>query len=325
MVIAPPVVETIPQIVVPIIEFIPGPIKLDPAQIPLIGDPKLYPKRREFLEWSDVWEFAKAGYNKIFYGGTRISEFITPADLETAMDAVTSEVIKSLSGFINEAFIYATNVANVVALEQENQRYNQLQENLRLESQIAEAQAKVDAILALAIPSLQAQITQTQHDAQAYAMYAALSERQWNIDHIFTPLYEGIFKVQASATAQVADVKASIPEIVRTVVPSLGLATSAALNTVAAKATAVASWVDDCGEPMCQTVGPKTDLGKALKAFKAAEWLLLLAELAALDKGGIEGLIRSVQGSAHRILDVFAELFVGGSGHLGGTLTKAGS
>ena len=63
------------------------------------------------------------------------------------------------------------------------------------------------------------------------------------------------------------------------------------LLTLAALATQIrniTSWIDDCGEPMCDTMGPKTGLGKWLKALEGLLGLLAGFTLAELTEHQLE-------------------------------------
>lgn len=68
----------------------------------------------------------------------------------------------------------------------------------------------------------------------------------------------------------------------------------------------------NCGQPMCETMGPKTDLGKFLKALSLVGDAALLAELANLNRGGIESLLRGLQHLASGVIDDIGAIFSSG-------------
>lgn len=101
------------------------------------------------------------------------------------------------------------------------------------------------------------------------------------------PLQSKIDTLEREVKSDAARV-AGVTHVLNTsVLPGLASATAAAL---AAKAIAakLQQWEDDCGEPMCETVGPKTNWGKLFKTFDSALLWALLVELAAMDPHALE-------------------------------------
>lgn len=70
--------------------------------------------------------------------------------------------------------------------------------------------------------------------------------------------------------------------------------------------------IQECSQPMCETMGPKTDLGKFLKLLNVAAGTALLAELATLDADGIQALLRGLQHLASGVIDDIGAIFTGG-------------
>lgn len=309
-------------LVVPTVELIEGPV-LAPLMIPLFLPEDDIPMFEVRPSWEDVFDWAKKGYDKVFYGGTRIHEFITPEDLETAMDGVAGEMIKALSGFINQSFTFTTNLGNILALQAQVDNDIRIQEQARVDSRLAKIEQTNDAILQLAIPNLQAQIQQQWTNTVNGIKYVAMAERQYAIDNYVHPLTESIFKVHDKLDAQIKGVEVRIPEIVRTIIPTLGLATAPALNAVRATAMDTAQWVKECGVAMCDVAGPKTDLGKALKAFKFSEWAALLAMLGLATRDDIEDWVLSLANISSGIVGDLANFLQDGHGTLGTALAKA--
>jgi hypothetical protein len=76
---------------------------------------------------------------------------------------------------------------------------------------------------------------------------------------------------------------------------------------------------------MCQTMGPKTDLGKFLKALKIAEFAAFLIELGNLNEHGIEGLLSDLQHWGAHVIKTFDNLFVSGGGTLADVISSTGA
>jgi len=181
------------------------------------------------------------------------------------------------------------------------------------------------AITQLAIPSLQAQITATRTFAYQLALNTIKALQVWSTENIYIPLATDVATERITRQQQVDRItQHDIPDLRTELLQKLApIATTAA--AAASIATQVATWVDDCGEPMCQTVGPKTDLGKFLKLLNLASTAALIAELANLDEHGIEQLYSDFQQKATDVLSVFEQLFVGKGEKLGAVIGDLGA
>lgn len=76
------------------------------------------------------------------------------------------------------------------------------------------------------------------------------------------------------------------------------------LATVAGLATAVSAItaeMEECVEPMCDTFGPKSDLGQLLKKLSVLKWAAILAALEATDVKDLEHLAETVAGTEGHI------------------------
>jgi uncharacterized protein YoxC len=71
------------------------------------------------------------------------------------------------------------------------------------------------------------------------------------------------------------------------------VASVAALSKVV---SALKTESDECTKPMCETMGPKTDLGKLLKGLNVAKWLAILAALEVIDVKELEHIAADVAG-----------------------------
>jgi hypothetical protein len=100
------------------------------------------------------------------------------------------------------------------------------------------------------------------------------------------------------------------------------LARLAAVGALAASITTALTWIEECGAPMCESFGPKTDLGKFLKLLNVAADAALLAELASLDCAGIEKLLAGLVKVSGGVIDDLDAMFTG-TETLGGVLAKA--
>jgi len=146
----------------------------------------------------------------------------------------------------------------------------------------------------------------------------------WAIDHIYNPLDADIRNVETWVEARVDSAIDTLRGDIAEAVHNEALQRLAAIAGIAAAVSAIASWVDDCGEPMCQTLGPKTDLGKILKALSVATDLALFAELANLDEAQLQQLLSGVAGWGGRVVTAFDDTFIESGGRLRDVLSDVG-
>lgn len=163
-----------------------------------------------------------------------------------------------------------------------------------LNSNVLSLTHRVQAVLAWSA----ARAVQVEHysDARlhnATVALAALSAQEVNalrtqlLRDVINPLRSEVAQIGAIVRPIAVDVDAIGDYLHDTVKPNLAkaLATGALAYTLAHAAT---TFVQECGEGMCQTVGPRTDWGKLFKRFEAGALLTLLTALAASDADEVE-------------------------------------
>jgi hypothetical protein len=99
----------------------------------------------------------------------------------------------------------------------------------------------------------------------------------WALTHIAKPIVDQANVDRANTVKAIADTKVAAHNdalaVAAAVVAPLALAVAAMQSQLGALQTES----DECTKPMCDTMGPKTDLGKLLKGINIAKWLALLA------------------------------------------------
>jgi hypothetical protein len=228
-----------------------------------------------------------------------------------------------LSGFINRATALTVQAASLLSDAIDNEVANELYDFQVHDQQITALQNVVNYLVGTVVPAVESQITHTQQLALQYALDAEQAAQSWTQTNVLVPLIESIGQLKTDLL-QVIDLKAQEShQISQQQVNSLRAELMPAIAAAAAAAAANKTWIDDCGEPMCQSMGPKTDLGKLLKALKVAEWAAVLAELAALNEHGLEGALQEIENQVSGIVNTFRDLFIGGGAGLGSTITSA--
>lgn len=321
---AQPILPIAKPFIAPVIELFPGAFTL-PAGLPLMAGDQIKIEKDGYATWEEAFDAARAKAQERSHPSPKPVDVVTAAEVQKAIDTTAGEIFKVLSGYLNQAFNYATNLANVLQAQVDELHdfaTDFAQDTFRT---LQEQHATQQAIVQLALPNIQAQILNLKHDTAQGFQYNSAADRAWATDNIFRPLYESMFAARAQT---VTDIKNESDRLHRKVNDEQAVAHQsirADILPVASAVSALQQFKDECAQPMCETMGPKTDLGKALKALNTAATAALLLQLASMSRGDIENLIESITGRAGGILDVLGDLFVGGLGDLGGTLAEAGA
>lgn len=144
-------------------------------------------------------------------------------------------------------------------------------------------------------------------DARTDAKIAALQE--WTITHIAQPLSDRLD--QTTVVAQQARVSAHNAGLrVDSLAATVGAAV-ALLHQMEPQLAKVLTETEQCTEPMCDYMGPKSDWGKLLKQFGPKLIWALLAELAALHPDEVEKVAEKLAGGLGPVLEHFAEAWIG--------------
>jgi len=190
----------------------------------------------------------------------------------------------------------------------------------------------IDGTLSLtegAIRGIDATIAQQWEDTVHGIEFVAEAIKAWAIDNIYSPLLDDVTglgdRTLVGLETVLADAKAYADDLVH----NEALTRAAAIAGIAAAAAAAASWIDDCGEPMCQVTGPKTDWGKWLKLFGPLALWAMLAAVAAEDPHAMETLAQDLGRALGPTLEAWtAGALIGGSGfpaqpgNVGGAIGK---
>jgi hypothetical protein len=144
-------------------------------------------------------------------------------------------------------------------------------------------------------------------DARTDATIAALQE--WTITHIAQPLSDRLDQTtvianQARVSAHNAGIRAD------SLAPQLA-AVAALLHQMEPQLNRVLTETEQCTEPMCEYLGPKTDWGKLLSKFGPAAIWALLAELAALHPDEVAKAAEALARGLGPVLEHFAEAWIG--------------
>jgi hypothetical protein len=183
--------------------------------------------------------------------------------------------------------------------------------------------ADLNDLIHLNLPGLVDDLANQIHALRADTFNALAQVPAWAIDNIFDPLHDEIGRVNENIRRDVHGavdaVRADLADLARQTGADIGALLNNMELVVGPLALAVGElqrFKDECAEPMCQTMGPKTDLGKLLKAIQAAGILALLLEVGNMTEADVENRIREIAGDLGHIVSTFDGVFVGGGGSL---------
>lgn len=138
-------------------------------------------------------------------------------------------------------------------------------------------------------------------DAKSLDLRVIQNVETWVRTDVANPVLREIAKVDGKIDS-LSDslgrlIKTAADEIVGAKIAGI-LATLAALGTTVAGLTAEMA---ECVEPMCETMGPRTDLGKLLSKLSVLKWAAILAALEATSVKDLEHLAEAVGGTEGKI------------------------
>lgn len=123
----------------------------------------------------------------------------------------------------------------------------------------------------------------------------------WTRQQVAQPLLKAIGDQRTQITNETTlRLQATHDKILQEVLPAIAAVTlaQAQMQPVLTKLTAEST---ECVQPMCDTMGPKTELGKGLSLLKGIKWLAILAALEAMDVKTLEALANTVAGTEGEI------------------------
>lgn len=164
-----------------------------------------------------------------------------------------------------------------------------------------------------------------EHRMRGYVAAQLHNETNWVLHSVYQPVQREIITLNGEIRDMRKSVTADHLNISHNVLPKLA-ALGAAVTVATRLATAAKAFEDSCGEPMCQTVGPKTDWGKFFKRFGPAALMVLLGAVAAEDPEAVEDAAEQFAHMFGPILAHWTESWLGLiSGDTGSDVAKVGA
>lgn len=241
--------------------------------------------------WDNFWIDVGGGLNDVWH---RASNFLFHRSGAPSLDTVTQLV--QLSMHVNmRATRQLVSVLASHSVAVESRLYKGVLSVARSVNALqqwtiartGQVQATAHGELMQVAGSLERYAQQQAHAAIEGAHTLDVAERAALMRDVINPLRSEVARLQHTVQAGNGSV-AALQSLIHThILPELAAAAAASAAAKALATKAAQEW-DDCGEPMCETVGPKTNWGKLFHRFDAALLWALLAELAAMSPHDLE-------------------------------------
>lgn len=141
----------------------------------------------------------------------------------------------------------------------------------------------------------------------SHVLQVAGAVEDWAKRNIYAPLHADITAVSNELHGLEHSLGSIIDARVHSIVDSPIAHLTELVGVVAVAVAALEKEATECGEPMCETVGPKTDWGKWLKKFGPTAIWLMLAEVAAQNPQAVEDAAEGLAAALGPVLSTWVE------------------
>jgi hypothetical protein len=273
--------------------------------------------------WSDVWDWTKNSASDVL-GWFQSPPSLSEATVQRIVETFVGQSQKAITSFIDDAVNFAAYGLNAVNLYAITGIYTLFADIQQMALDFGALRLQVATIDWQEIPALFNEIGRIGNSIEPAILHGLANVETWAIDNIFTPLYENIGQAEAQARDYTNQWASAVAADAHAYTLASVLPIWSVLQQIQAKQLAQEALNNDCTTPMCDVMGPKTDLGKWLKALNIAATAALLAELAALDGNGIETLLRGLIAVSGGVIDDIDAVFTGGES-IGSAFLHAGT
>ena len=285
-------------------EVIPIDVPTVPVDIPVAGPVIHFIGAGEHAVWHDVWNWVKGEASSAASSLQNIEQTVANAVTKT-IEGYVGSLLQATSSFVNDLADYTylgiDSLANVAV-----DTWDHFQTAIDYaDAVIYGLLTDVNAIDTIEIPALLGDIGRVAIDTEEAIAGTVDELKVWAIDNIYGPLDALIQQVEVTipvwAEGALSDAKAYADDLVH----SEALQRAAAIAGIAAAVSALVAESETCTQPMCDTMGPNTDLGKLLKGLQAVLAAGALSELTNARESDIADAIRRIGAKG---LDVFYTL-----------------
>lgn len=293
---------------------------LPPVPIPNVAEHISVAVHGAEYAWEDVRSWVSDRFHSLLNFGSTVAG-VTFQDVTNIVDVAESVAQTAWASFVTELTGWISAGLNDVGSLTLDVMLTARRDAVWLYDYINGA---IDGTISLtegAIRGIDATIATQWEDTVAAIDYVGNLIKSWAIDNIYSPLLDDVTslgdRTLVGLETVLADAKAYADDLVK----SETAERIAAIAGIAAAVAAATAWIDDCGEPMCEQLGPKTDLGKLLKALNLAADALLLAQLGALTDQQLVALINEIAAKLGQLIGDVETMFITGGDTLGQLIT----
>lgn len=252
-----------------------------------------YPGEGAVKLWNDVYHYGTSIVH-YFTRGRGGTSYVMSDQLDEAIDGAIGATVKSLSGFINRAAQIGLDAQQWSSIQLDAMSANIGAIYGYFDQRVSELERIQNALVHNYVPLVAGEVAQLRDDMLAGFKFNSAADRQWSIDNIYRPLEENIGKVQAQALTWADNAYDRATSYADRADDALGLNVLRGIAPTIAAVAALQTESDECVKPMCDTFGPKTDIGKLLKGLKLAGEIAALTAIMQMDAGDLGQLIHAV-------------------------------
>lgn len=306
----------------PIVDFL---ITVDPNLdygpdwMPPPDPPVALPGFGQRISWAGVFDWVKSGYDYFFGGGVPL-DIMTTAQVKAAVDAAVGQLQKALTGYMNQTAAMTIQAAAMLSDEINVQAEARVSDYNLIQQQIGILRQTQDAILYYIVPIIETQIHQSTATAYTYALQAEANAIRNAQETIFNPLFGEILKVQPAIDQGVQTAITASHADTITQVAKLGAAVGVVVNGIRSELGNLKTVTDECTVPMCDVMGPKTNLGKLLKALSLAAEAAAIADLLSLTEPELVQRLTDTIAEFARFVSTIETEFLTGGRTIGATI-----
>lgn len=272
------------------------------------------------ISWTDIYHVAQKGYD--FYFGSHPSiSLASPEWVQQQIHAAIGEMGKAYSSFLAQSSTAPVALARILDGTVTNIESNMLHDYRDLSQRLDAHDVGFAFIHDYIVPELKAEIAQARAEGYAEALQAQKNAQEWARDNIFAPLQYELGTIKPAIDQGVAKAEQVAHNDALAQVTKYAAEVGAALGPIKSAVQALQTESEDCVQPMCETMGPKTNLGKFLKGLQLAADAALLADLAGAKESDIADAIRRIASAAAALIGTFERDFLAGGSTLAGTIT----
>jgi hypothetical protein len=269
--------------------------------------------------WDDVYHYAENNYDTTFAAGKNQTGDATAALILNAGRAAIGSTLRAISGFVNQTVemmqtqftdLYQTLQFVLGGLDDTNRSQDVKIQHLQQE---VAGLATIVAVEEQQIVKLHDTIFQAVEFEGAYL-------QDWANRTIVEPLLRAIVEEQNARKVEILQASQSVLQQAHTDTLTQ-LAPVAAAVAVATRAiTALQAESANCTQPMCDTMGPNTNLGKLLKGLSLALDAAALADLLSLTAPELADELSQVIAKIAGYIGDFESYFTDGTETIGSVL-----